>query len=114
MQLNVKNAKGLTAVIVLAAIAVAVVFAMGKNALALVILAVSVVGYLIFTIGKSGLPGAEPEAEQEQREETKKVEEAREKDQVPPPQRDFIPPRPPGPSGASPSADSRGNPRGRP
>ncbi len=111
MQLNVKNAKGLTAVVVLAAIAVAVVFAMGKNALALVILAVSVVGYLIFSIGKSGLPGAEPEAEQEQREEQKKVEQAWEKDQVPPPERDFIPPRPPG---ASPSADSRGNPRGRP
>lgn len=88
MQLNVKNAKGLMAVVIATAVASAIVFAMGQNALALGILAVAVVGYLIYSIGKSGLPGAEPEAEQEQREHRKEIERAWDKNQVPPPHRE--------------------------
>jgi flagellar basal body-associated protein FliL len=90
MQKNVKNAKGLVFVVIAALAGSAVIFATGKNALALVVLAVSVVGYLIYSIGKSGLPGAEPEAEQEQREEQKNNEKDWEKGKVPPPARERI------------------------
>jgi hypothetical protein len=84
MQQNVKNAKGLVFVVITTLVTSAVIFATGKNALALGVLAVSVVGYLIYSIGKSGLPGAEPEAEQEQREEQKQNEKEWEKGRVPP------------------------------
>lgn len=90
MQLNVKNAKGLVFVVIAALIASAVIFATGKNALALGVLLVSVVGYLIYSIGKSGLPGAEPEEEQEQREAQKEHEKDWEKGRVPPSARERV------------------------
>ena len=88
MQQNVKNAKGLVFVLTAAAVVIAIAFAAGKDALALGVLAVSVVGYLIYSIGKSGLPGAEPEAEQEQHEAEKNNEKEWEKGRVPPPARE--------------------------
>jgi type III secretory pathway component EscV len=90
MQLNVKNAKGLVFVLTAAAVVIAIAFAVGQDALALAVLAVSVVGYLIYSIGKSGLPGAEPEAEQEQQEAQKNSEKEWEKGRVPPPARDHV------------------------
>jgi hypothetical protein len=68
MMLHTKSAKGLLWVAFIALLTSAAVFATGKNGIALIVLATAVVGYLIYEIGKSGLPGTESEREQDQKE----------------------------------------------
>jgi hypothetical protein len=64
---NIKYAKALLWVAFGLLVAGAIVFATGKNAIAPVVMATGIVGYLIYVIGKSGLPGAEPKEEQLQK-----------------------------------------------